>query len=187
MSGSCYQSSQEANTKHDLWSISVITLLDQSFPLNPESETQKQDKYTELKQLDKDYTKNIKGFIESQEQVYKAWLDTKKTIFKICDSPIEQIGANCQESGKSIDNYKKLLIKENNQDLFTNLDKINDFCNQAPDLVKNDNDTKFNELNNAFGQAFGKIVSIYPNIGDKTKAIKEIQVKIKTLLTDLSK
>lgn len=185
ISGSCYSSSQEKVTKQEAWAISLNILLDENVPEITDATSQ--EKITQLKQLNKDYTQSVREFVEGQNKISLAWLETKKAIFKICDNSIDQIQANCKDTIAAIDSYKKLLISENNVELFSSLDRILDYCDKAPNLVKIDNDVKFSELNNSFQGGFAKIVSTYPNIGDKTQTIRANQAKIEAVLDEVSK
>lgn len=189
--GQCYTTLNDGVAIHDAWVSQLSSQLGQNIPEIATDLNTKDpifiEKYNQLKSDYKNFISEVKVFQEGQQKIYQAWLDTNKTILKVCNSSVDQVVESCKPVGAAVDNYKKLLIKENNQDLFINLDGINSYCSEIADVVKSDNLDKFNQLNDAFGKSFQKTISIYPNITDKTKTIKELQVKISTSITELNK
>ena len=189
--GQCYSTLAGGVAAQDAWVSQLNSQLGQNIPeiyTEPNaSNTALTIKYNQLKSEYKNFILEVKVFKDSQQKIYQAWLDTNKTIFKVCDSSVEQVVESCKPVGTSINNYKSLLIKENNQDLFSNLDAVNSYCSQIAQVIKSDNIDKFNELNSSFGQNYQKTLSLYPNISDKTKTIKDQQIKISTLLSELTK
>jgi len=189
--GQCYSTITDGVAVHDAWVSQLSSQLGQNIPeISPDPNLKDSalvDKYNQLKSDYKNYISEVTVFKDGQQKIYQTWLDTNKTIFKVCDSAVDQVVESCKPVGTAVDNYKKLLVKENNLDLFSNLDGINSYCSQIAEAIKSDNADKFSQLNSTFGQNYQKTLSLYPNISDKTKTIKDLENKISTSLNELTK
>jgi hypothetical protein len=185
LSGQCYSSINDApkpeQYTHAAWVAELKPLLTDIPEASSKLASTSNADQSKLKTVEtdyKNYVAKVAEFLDSEQKIYNAWVDTNQVLFKLCDSTIDQIGEVCKPVGTTIDNYKKLLVPENNQKLFTALDQTSKYCNDIQIAVKNDDLAKFDKLNSSFGENYIVIFSSYPNISDKSKAIKEIEIKI---------